>query len=326
MRSFQFVCLALLGLVNAGALSATPGAPGAPTLRIQPAEQRAGAASSPMLAVARAGRRLVAVGERGTVLLSDDDGGSFRQARSVPIASTLTSVSFVDAQLGWAVGHWGAVLHTRDGGETWTLQRSDLTRDQPLLALQMLDARRGVAVGLWSIILVTVDGGASWTEVAPPAVPGLRKADLNLYSLFSGAQGALYATAEQGRVLHSNDGGQRWQVLDTGYRGSLWAGIALADGALLVGGLRGTLLRSTDQGATWQPTALPAKSSITGLALGPDGRLLASALDGVLFESRDGQAFQSRQAPERPAYSALIFDAAGRPLLMSDSGPRRPGP
>ena len=49
-----------------------------------PARVRAGALRSTLLDVASAGQRLVAVGERGHVLLSDDQGKTWRQARTVP--------------------------------------------------------------------------------------------------------------------------------------------------------------------------------------------------------------------------------------------------
>ena len=74
---------------------------------------------SMMLAVARAGDRLVTVGERGRVLLSDDSGKTWRQAESVPVSVTLTAVTFADARSGWATGHAGVVLHTVDAGNTY---------------------------------------------------------------------------------------------------------------------------------------------------------------------------------------------------------------
>jgi photosystem II stability/assembly factor-like uncharacterized protein len=84
-----------------------------------------------LLASARAGARIVAVGDHGVVLLSDDNGKTFRQARTVPVDAALTGVSFVDARQGWAVGHWGVILHSEDGGETWTVQRSDVRPTGP---------------------------------------------------------------------------------------------------------------------------------------------------------------------------------------------------
>ena len=64
-----------------------------------------------LLGLARAGQRLVAVGERGIVLLSDDNGQRWRQAQ-VPVSVSLTAVQFVDDRRGWAVGHLGVVLHS----------------------------------------------------------------------------------------------------------------------------------------------------------------------------------------------------------------------
>ncbi len=69
--------------------------------------------------LAHAGDRLVAVGQRGHVLLSDDKGQSWRQAE-VPSSSDLVAVTFPNATDGWAVGHDGIVLRSKDAGATWT--------------------------------------------------------------------------------------------------------------------------------------------------------------------------------------------------------------
>jgi photosystem II stability/assembly factor-like uncharacterized protein len=321
MRWLLFLVAALIASVARSALAGDVPAPG-----LTPADVRPGAAASTMLAAARAGRRIVAVGERGTVLLSDDDGVTYRQADAVPVATTLNDVSFADDHQGWAVGHAGVVLHTADAGRTWALQRSDLARDQPLLAVRFSDASHGVAVGLWSLVLVTEDGGKEWRPVVLPPSPGGRRTDLNLYGLFTAREGRLFACAEQGRVLRSTDGGRNWQVLETGYRGSLWTGLELRDGSLLVGGLRGTLLRSADGGTSWTRLQTANNSSITGLAQLPDGRVLASALDGVVLVSTDGLGFTARQSPDRLSYTAVLSSGSGSPLLMSRAGPRAGSP
>ena len=64
---------------------------------------------------------LFAVGERGHILRSLDDGESWQQM-TTPTSVTLTSVSFVGDSQGWAVGHEGVILTTRDGGLTWAFQ------------------------------------------------------------------------------------------------------------------------------------------------------------------------------------------------------------
>lgn len=66
----------------------------------------------------RVGNKLIAVGERGHILISDDEAASWRQAQ-VPVRVTLTASFFIDEQRGWAVGHDGVVLRTIDGGGSW---------------------------------------------------------------------------------------------------------------------------------------------------------------------------------------------------------------
>ena len=79
------------------------------------------AAASRMTAVTSAGANLVAVGPRGHILVSNDQGKTWKQSPS-PVSADLVAVRFVTPQKGWAVGHDGVVLHSADGGATWAKQ------------------------------------------------------------------------------------------------------------------------------------------------------------------------------------------------------------
>ena len=273
-----------------------------------------------MLAAARAGARVVAVGDHGTVLLSDDQGKSWRQAREVPTRVMLTSLSFAGDKLGWAAGHWGVILHTADGGETWKLQRSDTTVDQPLFSVYFSDASNGIAVGLWSLAVRTTDGGASWTQVKMPALNAKETAGPNLYEVFHGRGDVLYIAAEQGLVYRSPDGGATWTLIKTGNRGSFWAGLKLPDDSVLVAGLNGKIWRSNDEGKTWSELNSGVTASITDLALGSDGRVTAVGLEGAVASSKDGTTFTASPRPDRAALTAVLLDGPGDPLLFSKDG------
>ena len=316
-----WLATAAFGLANVAAFAQNVERP---ELGIVPAEHVPAAATSMMLSATLAGTRIVAVGDHGVVLLSDDSGKSFRQARSVPVSSTLTGVSFVDATHGWAVGQWGVVLNTVDGGESWTLQRSDLTVDQPLFSVYFKNAKDGWAVGLWSLMLHTVDGGATWTTVKPPPPPGAKKADRNLYRIFADSKGALFIACEQGRVMQSADDGATWNYNETGYTGSFWTGVALQDGVVLVGGLRGTIYRSIDGGKIWSVSQSSFKSSITDMLQLADKSIVAVGLDGVtLISGDDGASFSGNQRSDRVPLTALSKSPAGAapPVVFSAGGP-----
>lgn len=317
--------LALCGVAPAAGQSSAPvDKAQLPQLQLLPAEQISGRASAQMLAATRAGKRIVAVGDHGVVLLSDDDGKTYRQARSVPASLTLTAVSFANASTGWAVGHGGTILKTADGGDTWLLQRRDITVDQPLFSTYFKNAQEGWAVGLWSLMLHTTDGGASWTTVTLPPPAGAKKADRNLNAIFADASGRLFVACEQGRVMRSSDGGNSWTYAETGYAGSFWSGVALQDGALLVGGLRGTIYRSADGGDSWQASKTPFTSSVTGIVQQPDRSAIAVGLDGVTLRSVDGGLnFTGKQRADRAALTAVVATPAGAPVLFSTNGPVR---
>lgn len=294
-------------------------------LRHQPAARLVAPESAMLLGASRAGSRLIAVGDRGTVLLSDDGGKTYRQAREVPTRATLTAVTFVDALDGWAVGHWGVVLRTSDGGETWTLQRDDTGVDQPLFSVWFENGRTGYATGLWSLLLMTNDGGATWTSVELPPPQGSSWADRNLFTLFSNRTGDLFIAAEQGLVYKLAHGESDWRAIETGNRGTFWTGAALRSGVLLVAGLQGKVYRSTDSGESWAATVTPTTSSITAMREMADDSVVAIGLDGLVMRSHDdGVTFHLVERREQMAFTAILDSGGGLASLFSMDGVAEP--
>ena len=105
-----------------------------------PAQMSAMAPKSLLMDVVNTGTHLVAVGEGGYILYSDN-GQEWIQAQ-VPASVTLTAVSFPTSEKGWAVGHDGVILNTVDGGRTWIKQMDGIKINELMLRL----AREKVAV------------------------------------------------------------------------------------------------------------------------------------------------------------------------------------
>jgi photosystem II stability/assembly factor-like uncharacterized protein len=307
--------LSTILLVACGATAAgTPPAPHWPTIAL--ATRMASTAGVPLLAAARAGNRVVAVGDHGAVLLSDD-GAIFRQAKSVPVRSTLTSVAFVNGQQGYAAGHDGVLLGTADGGETWTLLRAAPGLEQPILSLHFDSVVHGIAVGLYGWAIETRDGGRTWAELR---IGNGDDADRHLLHIFASGAGTLFIAGESGAIFRSSDGGKSWQSLSTGNKGSLWHGRALADGTLLVCGMRGHLYRSSDDGLTWQAVQSHTTQSLTGIAEQADGSVVVVGMAGTVLRSTDsGRTFALSERPAREPLTAVLGGKAG-PLLLSMAG------
>ena len=294
-------------LAAAGAGQATEGPP---------------ALRSLLLDAAAAGPRLVAVGERGHILLSTDNGASWKQAKA-PTRALLTAVHMHDDRLGWAVGHDAVILRTVDGGESWTVAHFAPEEERPLLDVWFRDERTGFAVGAYGYFLATGDGGETWT----PRTVG--EDDFHLNALFpaagpgGGAQ-RLYIAAEAGAAYRSDDGGQTWRALPSPYAGSWFGGLALDRDRVLLAGLRGSLFRSEDGGESWTPVASGTRATLTAAARLASGRIVVAGLEGSVLTSEDGgRSVSARSLPSREGISAVLPLADGTALLIGEFGVAR---
>jgi photosystem II stability/assembly factor-like uncharacterized protein len=309
-------------LLFAGALAASGAVHAVPYAVDGPARLRPGALRSTLLDVTLAGARLVAVGERGHVLLSDDQGKSWRQAKAVPTRTTLTCVHATDAQTLWAAGHGGVILRSGDGGEQWTLAHGQGDGPDVLLALRVEPDGHGLAVGGFGVALATADGGKSWR--AQTLVEG-EAGERHLNRVFVSTAGTWLIAAEGGQVLRSSDRGARWSVVKTPYAGSLWSGVALpVGGVLLAGGMRGNIVRSTDDGASWTHLPVAGAGSLTGATLAGEGRPLFVGVDGTVVQGdATGAQFRLQRLDDRATLTAVVQAGSGTLIAASAGGMRR---
>jgi photosystem II stability/assembly factor-like uncharacterized protein len=299
-----------------------------------------------LLAVAQAGARLVAVGERGLILLSDDAGGRWRQA-PVPVSVTLTAVRFADARHGVAVGHGGAVLVTEDGGAQWTLRLDgrraaqqvlqdaraagapdatlrDAERlvadgpDKPFLDVLMWDAQRLLVVGAYGLVLHSADGGRHWTSWSH-RLPNPR--GLHWYLARRDGERLLLA-GEQGLLAVSSDGGARFAAAASPWKGSWFTGQWLPGGGVLLAGLRGQVWRSTDplDPAAWQAVTQDRPAALHASTVDAAGRVLLADPSGRLLRLQGQRLEPLATSATPPLPSGLLALDDGRVLVVGATG------
>jgi len=328
LRKFALLATAL-SLLGCAVLSATVIAADAPAADTVYAVESAKAAKSLMLDVVHAGKRLVAVGDRGHILYSDDQGATWTQAK-VPTRQLLTAVFFVDDKHGWAVGHDAQILASEDGGVTWTKQFEDLKREAPLLDVWFKDVNSGFAVGAYGALLETTDGGKNWADVSD-RLDNTDQFHLNAIAAVKDA--GLFVVGEQGSMFRSADWGQTWEKLEGPYQGSLFGVIGTAQpNTLLAYGLRGNLFRSTDFGTTWAPIELKAargmlEFGLSGATLLDDGSIVIVGNGGSVISSSDnGETFTVFNRPDRISVSAVTAAGNGNLILAGQGGVRATSP
>jgi photosystem II stability/assembly factor-like uncharacterized protein len=328
-----------------------------------PARASALAVRSPMLDVANAGQRLIAVGQRGHILYSDDAGQQWQQA-SVPVSSDLNAVYFSSRDHGWAVGNDGVILHSSDAGVTWSKQLdgrqigallvehySQLANaepaneqwpllvaqgqrlveegaDKPLLDVWFADDKLGYAVGVFNLILRTEDGGQSWTPFQDRTD---NPQNLHLNAINSTGD-ALYIAGEQGLLLKWDSSQQRFMALETPYQGSYF-GVVGKPGEVVVYGLRGNLFRSTDGGLSWTPLKSAVQVSITAAAVDAQGHYRFFTQAGHMLVAKDDSGrlqlvVQQSPSPVAGATSRLdgalvVVGSRGARTLLEEQEPEQ---
>ena len=300
-----------------------------------------------MLAIANAGPRLVAVGERGTVLLSDDAGKTWRQV-TTPIQVSLVAVQFVNANTGWAVGNLGVVLHTTDGGETWSkqldgIQAADIVAkeastpeeqtaaqrlvkdgpDKPFLDLYFQDEMNGYIIGAYNLIFKTTDGGKSWQSWQKHV---MNPKEMHWYGLRP-AGNALFLVGEQGMLLRSTDHGETFKQIASPYKGSFFGLVASKGGQVVIYGLRGNAFWSGDQGRTWKKIDTKIEVTIAdGIELSDGSLALVSQAGDVLISQNHGQGFQLQPRQELLPIATIAQASDGSLIVAGLRGIKRIAP
>lgn len=272
-----------------------------------------------LLAATKAGKRLVAVGEFGHIIYSDDQGASWVQAASVPTQATLTSVYFVNDKLGFAGGHDSTVLRTDDGGNNWTLAYHDVQAQAPIMTVYFIDENHGFAMGAFSFVIETEDGGKNWKQRS--LVEGSQE-DSHLNMAFGEKKtGTVLVAAEFGTVYRSADQGKTFQEIKTGYEGSFWGGISLDDGSALIFGMRGNAYRSTDDGLTWSKINSGTDKSIGGGVELANGTIVLVGLQGYVGYSTDkGLNFTEVVRADRLGYTSVTEGPQGSIAVFGEPG------
>ncbi|WP_428385835.1 WD40/YVTN/BNR-like repeat-containing protein [Nevskia ramosa] len=233
-----------------------------------------------LLGVALKGEHAIAVGQQGLILTRS--GGEWKKVESGS-TERLLSVAINSKGAAVAVGAFGTVLSSSDGGATWAAikpvwEQYAEAGTEPHMYAAAIDENGTITVaGEFSLIMRRAAGSGEWKS--------LNKDDASLFALFMGSNGIGYAVGQNGTVLRSANNGDSWTKVDAG-TGAILLGVHSSnDGKVVVTGMR-EMRYSSDNGSTWtgvtgggvntlwyQGIGQP-EGSTAALAVGQAGRIL----------------------------------------------------
>jgi len=285
-----------------------------------PAQVSPLASKSLLQSVVRAGDRLIAVGQRGHIVISTDNGANWKQAAVRSVQTSTRSSSSTISRAG-SSATTASSCAPATGATNGSLQLNGITAndlllaamerkvaaeptsedakkllveakryaeqgaDKPFLDIWFADDKNGYVVGAYNLIFHTADGGKTWE-------PWFDRTDnpkfFNLYAIRPAA-GGLYIAGEGGLVLKLDPAAQRFKALTlpTTEASSAW---------------------STPRRPCWCTGCAATRTEVT-MAARPGSRSTPVCLPPSLA------------APRRSG-ATLLADVGGRVVTSSDGGLR----
>lgn len=271
-----------------------------------------------MLDVAERGGQLVAVGERGLVLRSDNLGRSW-QVEATPTRALLTCIATGPDGRWWAGGHDGVLLVANSKASGWApAPGSSLTPTDALFGIHFSTTGEARLWGAFGLLVRLPAQGPAERLVSPagdvhfyagvehagdgwlfgeagsavrwgqegPQVEALVDDAPSLHGALALQDGTVLAYGLRGRLLRLKADGP-WEECETGARNLLSAGVELRPGVIVLAGQSGAWRLSTDGAQTWSEMPSPVEGGVSKLLLLSDGALLVAGENGLRRLEKD---------------------------------------
>jgi len=175
--------------------------------------------------------------------------------------SPLMDIWFKDDRHGWAVGAFGTLLATNNGGKSWEDQAVRLENPDEfhLNAITGDDAGRIVIAGEGGVIFRSLDNGNNWQAMEP------FYAGSWFGLLYNPKDQALLVYGLRGNLYRSADFADSWEALGIDNHATLAGGSLSASGDIALVGSVGTLLHSRDGGRSFSTSLLADRLSLSSV-------------------------------------------------------------
>ena len=194
---------------------------------------------------------------------------------------------FENDRNGIAVGAYGAIVRTRDGGKTWNDIRDSIENEEELhynaIASDLKDTV--YIVGEAGMLFRSKDRGETWESLDSPY--------MGSWFGITASENEVLVHGLRGTIYRSNDQGDSWQPLDSGTRQTLFGSTHLDDGKTVFVGNSGSFLSGAP--GSWNSVNRNDRMSLNALTAGADGSIVVVGQGGVHRMSAQGEELDVKQ-------------------------------
>ncbi|MEM7053206.1 MAG: YCF48-related protein [Pseudomonadota bacterium] len=261
-------------------------------------------------------RRLWAVGHDTTIISSMDGGNSWNLQHFDPSAQEpLLDILFLNANQGIAVGAYGRIMRTADGGSTWSegyigdLMTSEAIDWGDVAAQDSADADEFADDQNAGDLFELLDKGC------------YEMLECHLNEIMQVDERRLLIAAERGYGYRSEDAGETWESFRFPYSGSMF-GLVPKGGCIVAFGLRGHIQRSCNFADSWEILVTDGEESLLGGTVGGDGEIILVG-SGATRISIDLNLNIDRTFDRLGSdYAAVLQTNSGHLILVGEDGVR----
>jgi photosystem II stability/assembly factor-like uncharacterized protein len=222
----------------------------------------------------------------------------------LPQGNSLNFVWAINPDTAVAVGGYGTVLRTSNGGITWQVEPTVGGQIGALYANQFISGTIGWAVGESGTILKTTDAGETWFTY-----------NISTYNDFvalcfvSDSIGWVAGTG--GKIYKTTDGGITWSEQTSGITGAVFALNFISPTSGWAVGFAGKILHTTNGGTTWDQQTSNTPQPLFSVQFVTPLMGWAVGAYGVVVKTLDGGTTWTPQfiSPHPNLYSAQFINA-----------------
>ena len=253
--------------------------------------------------------------------------------------SNLSAIQFTDDEHGWAVGGYGTIINTIDGGLTWKEQ--SLGYIVHLKDLLFLNENTGFVVGImyvgphiYGIAFKTVDGGDNWNlsflSDSPMVLNSIAFSDDQNGFLSGNSYGP---NPSEGIIIKTTDTGLTWENISMNntilkidnimfnHKGNGKVTIGFATAKINVGPSEvSVILKSMDLGISWNTVYSNYGNNISDMSFFNYNQGIAVTDNGTILLTNDAGESWTTEKDDPFNYNATLAGEENDSWVIGDDG------